>query len=144
MSLKNEILLRCQEELQLKINDLQRDLESLTISLRSETKNTAGDKHETSRAMVQLEIESFSKNLNEKFQQLEFINRLINSPELAKCYYTNSGVFLLAIGLGKIMVGNTICFIVSKDAPIGKLLLAAKEGDSISINNRSVQLEKVE
>ena len=50
-------------ELSDKIEALQIQFDELQKALKSETKSTAGDKHETGRAMAQLEQEKLSNQL---------------------------------------------------------------------------------
>ena len=51
----------CESFLKRKLTNYQNQKKELFESLESETKSSAGDKHETGRAMIQLEIEKLGK-----------------------------------------------------------------------------------
>ena len=65
MPLKETIYYFYKQQLQDKINHVQLILQELSQSAANETKSTAGDKHETALAMLQLEQENKRKQLNE-------------------------------------------------------------------------------
>ena len=55
--IKKALFAKCEAFVSEKIDSLERGLESHQKALASETKSSAGDKHETGRAMLQLEME---------------------------------------------------------------------------------------
>ena len=59
-SIKSEVL----RHLVLKIEDISTAITSLKESRDANTKSSAGDKHETSRAKIQIEIDQLSKQLS--------------------------------------------------------------------------------
>jgi transcription elongation GreA/GreB family factor len=111
--------------------------------LLSETKSSSGDKHETGRAMIQLEMEKASQQLlvvNEMKNMLKKI-AIENSSEIVKLgslIKTTKGTYFLAISAGKITIENTAYFAVSTHSPIGKQLLGKKTGDFIPFNNANI------
>ena len=65
MEIKESLLHFCQDYVRQKQEVLKKRGASLQESLNSETKSSAGDKHETGRAMVQLEQEKLGQQLQE-------------------------------------------------------------------------------
>ena len=59
--IKKQLFSECQNFVNSKLEAIHRTIEGLQNSLTSETKSTAGDKHETGRAMAQLEQEKIEK-----------------------------------------------------------------------------------
>lgn len=57
MSLKEELYELCVDFVDSRLSTIQQTIESNQKALTSETKSSAGDKHETGRAMLQLEME---------------------------------------------------------------------------------------
>ena len=60
-----------------KISSLKKDINSLKESQKNDTKSSMGDKYETGRAMIQLELEKYHSRLsnnNEKLSNLLKIN----------------------------------------------------------------------
>ena len=94
-----------------KLNSIQFLISSAIDSRDLDTKSSAGDKHETSRAKVQSDIENYLKqkvNIIEKLQVLSSINinQKNNKVENGALVQTNFGFFFIAIGLGKFCVEN--------------------------------------
>ena len=61
MTLKQKIHTHCLHLLDNKIAELQKILRSLGESAANDTKSSAGDKHETARAMIHIEQETITK-----------------------------------------------------------------------------------
>jgi predicted RNase H-like nuclease (RuvC/YqgF family) len=141
---KTEIIQFCLNEVETKINQLENDIQELNNSLSQETKSTAGDKHETGRAMVQLEIESYSKNLKDKSIQRDFLKRQLSNTNHENLYAASNGTYFLSVGLGKVMINNETIFVISKDSPIGQLLIKVKPGETILLNGLKILINSVE
>ena len=77
---KQSILNACKQVIHYKITQLNDALSELGESANSEIKSSAGDKHETSRAMVHLEQEKLGKQLLEWENQ----NNLLAKIDLQK------------------------------------------------------------
>ena len=130
-----------------KIDALQKRFDDLNTDLASDHKSSAGDKHETGRAMIQLEQEKLSSQLSQFSQQKETISKL-NAETTAKVQLgsvvkTSNGTFFISIGLGKVTIGNETIFCISASSPIGQLLLSKKKGDTIKFNGNSILLEEL-
>ena len=135
--------------LQQKIDALQKNLHDLSDSAGNETKRTAGDKHETALAMLQIEQENNSRQLKEVLQQkatLEKLDPIIKTEMVVRgsLVETNKGRFYVSLGLGKLKVNDEIVFAVSPDAPLGKLMLMKKAGDAFQFNNTAYEILSVD
>lgn len=149
MSFKENIYRQCAAIIQNKISLLQKQLHDLTDSAGNETKRTAGDKHETALAMLQIEQENNSRQLQDALQQkviLEKIDPTLQTEQAVRgsIITTNKGIFFLSLGLGKLKVEDKTIFAVSPDAPLGKLLLMKKVGDEFHFNNIFYQILSIE
>ena len=125
-----------------RISNIKNILQDVQDAANNETKSSAGDKHETGRAMAQLETEKLSTQLSEALK-LEQVLQQIN-PELehkivglGSLVITNNGSFYISVSLGKIEINDEIYFAISAVSPIGKLLLTKKEKESFSFNGKS-------
>ena len=110
-----------------KLNSIEFLIISAIDSRDSDSKSSAGDKHETSRAKIQLEIDNYSKqklNIIEKLKVLGAIDirKKYNKVENGALVETNVGFFFIAIGLGRWTVNSEQIFVISLASPIGKLL----------------------
>lgn len=127
------------EHLQERIDGLKHILKDSLDAAAEDTKSSAGDKHETSTAMAQLEQEKLTKQIND-FLLLRDILRQINAEkihtkiELGSLVETNNGWYYFSIGLGAVKVDNMNVFCMTLQAPIGKLLEGKKVGESVVFN----------
>jgi hypothetical protein len=113
-----------------------------------ETKSSMGDKFETSKAMLQIEIEkaSFQKvNAEKLLASIENIPVDRRDKEIRKgsLVLTNRGWFYLAGSLGKVVQGENEIMVVSVQSPIGVQLLKRQVGHSFALNDRNYQIEEV-
>ena len=138
-SIKKVLHQRCLLLAEDRITSLQHILKETQQAANNETKSSAGDKHETGRAMAQLETEKLTAQLSEALnlkQNLAQINPTItgNTAVLGSVVYTNKGNFYMAASIGKVAVENEVFFAISPASPIGKLLLTKKEKETFSLN----------
>lgn len=118
-------------------------IESNKKALFSETKSSAGDKHETGRAMLQLEMEKASQQLASVIQMKETMDKITVDKTseiicLGSVIITNKANYFLAISAGKLTIDLVDYFVISTNSPIGKQLLGKKVGDIIPFNNAEI------
>lgn len=147
--LKQKIKQHCLEVISNKINSINQALQSATEASNNETKSTAGDKHETAKAMMQLEQEKLSKQLIElqsQYTELEKIDVSTNRQTATKgsLIETDKGWFFIGIGLGKLLIENQIVFAVSEQSPIGKYLMENKINSGFDFNGISYKVKSVQ
>ncbi|MBF8456940.1 GreA/GreB family elongation factor [Kaistella sp. G5-32] len=135
---KSEILNIIQIKLSEKIENLER-LINETRASNNETKSSMGDKYETTREMVQQEINNLQVQLNENIRAKNSL-KLINSNlhqivGLGSLVQTDKGLFYIAVSLGEITFNQKKIFVISTESPLGKALFGKKKSDEISLNN---------
>ncbi|AZI67527.1 hypothetical protein EIB71_07560 [Kaistella daneshvariae] len=141
---KSEILELLHAKLSEKIENLER-LIADTRAANNETKSSMGDKYETSREMVQQEINNLQIQLNENLKarnSLQIIN--VNPHQnvgLGSLVETDKGLFYIAVSLGEISFQKQKIFLISPESPLAKALSGNKTGDTISLNG-NVQIIK--
>ena len=135
---KSEILQIIQNKLSAKIENLERLIDETRAS-NNETKSSMGDKFETSREMVQQEINTLQIQLNENRNarnSLKQINtNLHQTIGLGSLVETDKGLFYIAVSLGEIIFNEKKIFVISTESPLGKILFGMKKGEEISLNN---------
>jgi hypothetical protein len=104
-----------------------------------ETKNTAGDKYETGRAMAQLEIEKDMTQLAEaqKLRQaLLQINpaKSFTTIQGGSLVFTNEGNFYIAVSAGQFVIDGQTFIAISSASPIGAKMIGLKQGDGFQWN----------
>lgn len=145
---KKDIYDFCVKELNRRYDELKNAISLAQDSVNKESKSTAGDKHDTSRAMAQLEVENLSKQLNSSEQNLELIKRIdpsqkhvvIGSGSLIE---TNQGYYFISVGLGKVTVDNQTIFVISLLSPIGKLFHGKKVDDEVIFNQQKIEIKSI-
>lgn len=142
--LYNNFLLIAQQ----RVTELEQIIKDAQNAANNETKSSAGDKHETGRAMAQLETEKLTNQLGEALKLTELLHK-INPKQihqligLGSLVITNNGNFFISASLGKIEVDNKTYFAISSASPIGNILITKKEKDTFSFNNRSYNIIEV-
>ena len=128
-----------------KIENLKKDIDSTITSRNTDTKSSAGDKHETSRAKIQIEIDQLSKQLsilNKQHQILLSIN--INKENkkigVGSLVYTNAGAYFIGIGIGKIQFDEKEYYAISLASPVGKMLMDKNVGDEFIFNSNNYKV----
>ncbi len=122
-----------------RIQRIQKQIEDLRDSLNTETKSTAGDKHETGRAMMQLELEKLGDRLFEVEKMKKVLERISihqksNKIGLGSLVETDKANYFISISAGKFQSDGNTVFCISTVTPISKLLLGKSGGDSVYFN----------
>ena len=149
MLIKEELKQICLNRIQAKIDETNGRISSLQKDLLSETKSSAGDKHETGRAMIHLEIEKESQKLQNFSEMKETCLRIkeeeVNSViALGSIVTTPNMNYFMNVSLGLIETTSEEKFyVISSNSPVGKLLLGKKEGDSIHFNGREIHINSI-
>lgn len=147
--MKKKILHLLKQKLQHQLNELTEAIALLKDSRDNDNKSSAGDKHETSRAMAQIELDNLELQLMKNQQTLQeldaiSINRVSDFVESGSLVYTNYETYFISVGLGKINIEDQTCYAISLASPLGALLYKKSEGDSIDLQGRKIQILKLE
>jgi hypothetical protein len=131
-----------------RLYNIENVISSNQKALQSETKSSAGDKHETGRAMLQLEMEKAGQQLagiTEMKVVLSKIDILKTSKNacLGSVIITPKVSYFLSISAGQLVVADKSYFAISVSSPIGKLLLGKQEKEVISFNGKTIIINKI-
>jgi len=138
----------CLKTINIKLNKLQKAIESYQNDLLSETKSSAGDKHETGRAMLQLEMEKLGQQYQNILLQKEQVEKINSSSvqkqvSLGSVVITNLGAYFIATSIGIITHEKTKVMVISLNSPIGSLLLGKEKGMSFVFNAQKIEIQEV-
>lgn len=149
LSFKKAVWKACSEQISQKLEAVNQQLKEQLEASANEGKSTAGDKHETGRAMAQLEQEKTGNQLAElekmqqQFQRLTEVSVLSKAGNGALLNLNNLYVYI-AVPLGKIRVKDMEVMVISSASPMGALLIGKQKGDKIQLNGReSVVLDLI-
>lgn len=148
MQLKQKVYAACLQLVNDKIQSFQNTLNDLSEGAKNDSKSSAGDKHETARAMMQLEQEKISKQLDEVLLQKAILHKIdievkstrIQNGSLIK---TNKGYLFLSIPLGKINVDKIDVIVLSAASPLGIKLMGLQINALIEINTTKYNVEEI-
>ena len=127
---------------------LKFELDSINKEKNNLKKSSAGDKFETSRALMQTEYDKIDNQLLILKNQLRAIKSISLSDNKKKVgvgsfIKTNKSFYFISIGLGKQIIDNNDIYVISLSSPIGKLLNNKKKGDKIVFNNKEELIENI-
>ena len=147
-SIKTQLLELCNQSLDTRLQNVLAVIEDIKQSLQSETKSSAGDKHETGRAMLQLEREKAGHQLAEIEKTKQILSK-INTESTSKniglgsVVFTSQSNYFISISVGELKVENETFYAISANTPIGQLLLGKSVGDEVVFRNMSFRITKI-
>lgn len=148
MNIKTTLYRQCVQLVDKRLNSIQNQIADIQNSLLSETKSSAGDKHETGRAMLQLEREKAGHQLAEVEKvkaSLSKINLDKKSLQvrLGSLVFTSKAHYFIGVSLGALQVDSRTIYAISPSTPMGRVLMGKSVGEEVSFNGNSFVIEKV-
>ena len=148
MKLKEKIYQTCLQLLNRQVADLEYALQDLASGMADDTKSSAGDKHETARAMAQLEQEKINIQLAGVKKQIDQLQQLDIGILSLKAYNgslirSDKGYLFLSIAIGKIVVDEETVIVLSSQSPLGKLLLGRQVNETVEMNGIHYLIEEI-
>jgi transcription elongation GreA/GreB family factor len=137
---KDRILDECFAIVNQKIAQVDLGIQDANQSLQDDTKSSAGDKYETSREMIQQDLNRYEQQLKVLNQDLDILTRIKNQKldvkkaAVGSLVHTDKGLYFLAISIGRITIDDQKLFSVSTASPIGKVFVGKSVGDSFEFN----------
>lgn len=147
--IKRDVYRECTLFVNRKLSVLTRQIHELEEGLQSETKSSAGDKHETGRAMMHLEREKIGQQLAE-LEKLKAVLAKIDPEKkssqasLGSIVYTDKANYFLSISAGLVNVDETSFYAISLQTPVGRLLLNRSVNDTVYFNGTPITIQKIE
>ncbi len=107
-----------------------------------------GDKYETTREMLQQDININLERLNKVNVDLEVLNTInadsaLNVAKTGSVVKTSNGNYYLSISAGKLTINGELYYSVSVSSPIGALLKGKQIGDSFHFNNKEYIIQEI-
>lgn len=139
VSLKSELLQHCQKQVDNRYSKITQTIAGIEESLLEESKSSSGDKHETGRAMLQIDRENAGKQLHEIEKVVQILKRIdVNSTSdyarLGSLVYTDRFIYFISISIGNVSISNTEYLCVALNSPVGLLISGKKKGDEFNLN----------
>ncbi|KGL62463.1 3-oxoacyl-ACP synthase [Polaribacter sp. Hel1_85] len=149
IEIKKELFKQCEDFVNNRLQTVEDIISSNRKALHSETKSSAGDKHETGRAMLQLEMEKAGQQLYGITQMKTILAKIDISKtsevaHLGSLIETNSANYFLSISAGQFTIKGNNYFAISVSSPIGKLLLGKRISDTFVFNGNQIQITNIQ
>ena len=148
MDIKQSLYNQCNEYIENRFLTIQNTITEIQESLLSETKSSAGDKHETGRAMLQLEREKAGQQLAEAQKVKETLSKIDVTNTFKKVcmgsvVYTSQANYFISISAGKLVIDNADYFAISPKTPIGQLLFSKEVGDEVDFRGDKFSIKEI-
>ena len=148
-NIKQELYNLCQDYIDKRIQAARQAIADAQQSANEESKSSSGDKYETGRAMMQLDIEKNTQQLSESLKLKNALDQIqIGNPSLSvhpgSLVVTDSEAFFIAISLGKVTLHDRTYLVISPGSPLGKELLGLSVGDAMTFKDHTYVIQELE
>ena len=148
MKLKQKLFNLTQETLSERLKVVQTTISDIQTALLSETKSTAGDKHETGRAMLQLEREKAGQQLAEIQKQFEVLNKINPNKEhhvvaLGSIVFTEKANYFISTSVGELLYEDIRFYAISMASPLARLLVGKTIDQTYLFRNEKITITKI-
>lgn len=148
LEIKRKLFSLCAEYVNEKINIAHEAIDNAQSSANEETKSSSGDKYETGRSMMQLEIEKYSTQLNENIKLKKIlaqinVDKLYQTVQLGSLVVTNNGNYFISISAGKLNLEGIEYLAISFSSPIGQILAGKKANEQFEFRGKNFEIKTV-
>ncbi|NCO64174.1 MAG: 3-oxoacyl-ACP synthase [Flavobacteriales bacterium] len=148
LDLKKQLYNQCFDFIENRFITIKNSINDIQEALNSETKNSSGDKHETGRAMLQIDLEKAGNQLNEILKIKDILKKVditkrSDTVRLGSVVYTSKFNYFIAISAGSLLFEDQNFYAIATDTPIGQLLATKHAGDQIVFRDENIRIEAV-
>lgn len=144
--MKTELLELVEQKISEKILNLQQWIAETRTS-NNDTKSSMGDKYETSREMLQQEVNTLQIQLNEHLKQQQIVKQIHPTPHqvatLGSLLETEKGKFFIAVSLGELYFNQEKIFVISAESPLAKAMHGKKQNEEFLINQVTYKIKNI-
>lgn len=147
--LRRQLSNACKKYAEARIARFNATMKELEEALKPESRSCMGDKYETSRAMLHLEFEKISGQV-ELFNNLKKTANLTEHQPITESIGFGSAVktsganYFISIPAGEISAGDEKYYSVGINSPVAQLLKGKKAGDTFVLNGKTINILEVD
>lgn len=145
---KNAVYMQCLDSIKSRIKHAEHALLQAREASQDDTKSSAGDKYETTREMMQQDID---RNTNQLYEAKKILFQLeqckdvttseqIGSGSLVK---TSKALIYIAVSVGQLQVDGKSVVGISPISPLGQVLIGKSNGDTFVFNGVNQVIEGI-
>ena len=147
--MKSEVLIYVKTYLDQRMQTSLDAMNAAQESANGESKSSAGDKYETSRAMGHLDRDMHARMYQQTREERKLIERIDESiifkkGALGAFISTSMGDFFLSVSIGQVKIDEKSIMIISPQSPIGALLMGKMVGDNFSFRGKEAEILAIE
>ncbi|QAA82255.1 3-oxoacyl-ACP synthase [Aequorivita sp. H23M31] len=148
IELKTELLNHCQRQVDTRYSKIKQTISDIEESLLEESKSSSGDKHETGRAMLQIDRENAGKQLMEIEKIIQILKRIdvqasADYVRLGSLVYTEKFNYFISLSIGNVNIDGLDYLCVALNSPIGLLLSGKRKDDGFVFNGHNYTIKEV-
>ncbi|WP_156309169.1 3-oxoacyl-ACP synthase [Sphingobacterium endophyticum] len=144
---KDEIVELCMEKCLSRMQDIKSAMDTAQDAIMNDTKSSMGDKYETSREMAQQEISRLQHQLSQAELDIEKLKTLNLKPSqtvmVGSVVETSQFDYFIAISIGPLKINDRTIMVVSKESPIGNILMGKQTSNLINFNGKTLSINRI-
>ena len=136
---KDLLLAACRKYVDQRIANAQEAIAAASEAAADDTKSSAGDKFETTREMMQQELDRHhqllvdAKRMEQTLDTMDI--RVTGGPvRTGSIVTTNRGAFFIAISLGQLPMDGQTYWVISPASPLAQCFIGAQVGQIVAFN----------
>jgi hypothetical protein len=146
--LKGQLLEACKRYVDSRIHTARESMQYAQEAANEENKSSVGDKYETGRAIMQIERDKAAEQLDEAIKLKNTVDgmSLDTSTEkvvLGSLVLTDTKKIFIAIGIGRLTLGENEFLVVAPTSPLGRILMGKRVKDQITFNNEMLTISQI-
>ncbi|GAB3232119.1 hypothetical protein J0A67_18170 [Algoriphagus aestuariicola] len=128
---------------------LSTERKNIIESILEEEKNSAGDKYETGRETMTQDLNTIEGQIKQGKADLDELYRLNTIKDTPASVQEGALVklgadwFLIAVSIGLVKVDNSKVFLMSRNSPLGELLIGKKKNDQVNFRGKMHLIEEL-
>ena len=148
IDVKTELFRHCQNQVDARYSKIKQTIAAIEESLLQESKSSSGDKHETGRAMLQIDRENAGRQLLEIEKIVQILSKIdvlatSDYARLGSLVYTDRFIYFISLSIGTVSIENTDYLCVALNSPVGLLISGKMKDETFNLNGIEYQITSV-
>ncbi len=128
---------------------LATERKNIIESILEDEKSSAGDKYETGRETMTQDLNTIEGRIKQGKADLDELYRLQTikdspaSVQEGALIKLGADWFLIAVSIGAVKVGDAKVFLMSRNSPLGELLIGKKKHDQVNFRGKQHKIEEL-
>ena len=148
-TLKEQLYSLCKLYIDERIKNAEQIINDAREAIHNETKSSAGDKYETTREMMQQDIDMATARMNDAKQQLAVLDKInlthtTNMVIPGSIVYTDKGNYFIAVSAGILNADGNAYNSISIASPIGQAMKGLNPGSNFIFNKVDYTINNIQ